>query len=672
MGLFGKKKVPIELPDDLTAEPLSSEDHVPAPENYDLPPDINDSPETLAKKVQARQKRRASKIVYNMSKCVDGILRATGIRKTIKPYLRELTIRNTEKNNEHLHLNVLWPCEVIILKKKLQAFIQIRSVNQRLIYEGSILKDDQIIPESCFTADSKDGKDIVPHIWMINVGFSMDRYALKKDADDKSKMRANSGKIVPDDDLDSEERLLAEEGERRAEVKQALWDVVQKVEVRILEEKIAEDPGDEHKKERFDLAAELELIGCSDFTQGLYSMGFMDRGAFSFLREEHLIGAPLYVHSKARKKLVGLSAAYRRQLQYEEQQMKTQLTKMNEISYAKQYTVDGVEYFSNKAEMDKFYESVTREKEKVAKNADTAHIRNRFKKVKGGFNFFNITKNEPPSKPHNEIVEELIAHATFENATDDWGLPTKPHYNKKYIDEKYLHEKESEDNYLNQLKVNTWTGDLYEKFNAADAFHSGHVAIHDLRRIILHELEMERVHEPEKKTELILVKGDRGTDGVHHDYDVLVNESVNVMLEALKNHTSGKQLRSQKMRLQNEAAKKKKMKYWIKDDEELKQERAEELSKLTPFNCPAFTPQPFDDRRCVLCKYDRSLHTIIHTKADYEAIIAARNEDIMAATMSLGAANEILARQAETKRKLKEQSKKLGGAKIDWENTSGL
>lgn len=109
--------------------------------------------------------------------------------------------------------------------------------------------------------------------------------------------------------------------------------------------------------------------------------------------------------------------------------------------------------------------------------------------------------------------------------------------------------------------------------------------------------------------------------------------------------------------------------YWIKDDEDLAQERKEELGKITVFNCPAFEPQPFDDRRCKWCKNDRSLHTIIHTKKDYEVMIARRNADIMSAAVDLGEANEIAARQAETKRKLKLQNKKLGGAKIDWEDT---
>ena len=51
------------------------------------------------------------------------------------------------QDGEKLHLNCIWPCETIILKKKLQAFVGIRADNQRLVYCGRILKDDEVIPE---------------------------------------------------------------------------------------------------------------------------------------------------------------------------------------------------------------------------------------------------------------------------------------------------------------------------------------------------------------------------------------------------------------------------------------------------------------------------------------------------------------------------------------------
>ena len=90
------------------------------------------------------------------------------------------------------------------------------------------------------------------------------------------------------------------------------------------------------------------------------------------------------MHSKARKKMVGLAAAYRRQLQYEEQQLKSHLTKMNEISFSKKYTTDGKEFFHSKAEMDAFYKQIEDEKKKEETGNSKQDIKDKFMKVRRG------------------------------------------------------------------------------------------------------------------------------------------------------------------------------------------------------------------------------------------------------------------------------------------------
>ena len=177
------------------------------------------------------------------------------------------------------------------------------------------------------------------------------------------------------------------------------------------------------------------------------------------------------------------------------------------------------------------------------------------------------------------------------------------------------------------------------------------------------------MHNPKERTEEILRKSDTDGSQVHHDHTVLIETAVDIMLDSLRKHISGEMLRAQKHRLEEEASKKRRQHYWLHLEEDAEEERQPEIRKITPYNCPAFTPQPFDRRRCVHCKFDRSLHTIIHTKKDYEDILAQKNQDAMNENMKLSAANEIVARQEEVKRKLREQLKALGGAKMDWEDT---
>jgi len=367
---------------------------------------------------------------------------------------------------------------------------------------------------------------------------------------------------------------------------------------------------------------------------------------------------------------VGLAAAYRRQLQYEEQQLKTHLTKMNEISFSKKYTVDGKEFFHSKAEMDNFYKAIEDEKKEESRRSSHANIRNKFLKVRQGMNFLSLTQHEPPPREHSDIMEEKIDKITKHNAKDEWGLPSRPSIYKGYMEEKYMREKAHEDEALNKTKVAQWRGNIHDRLVAADAFGNGHVAIHDLRRILMSILTKEHVHNPEGRTEEILRKSDEDGGGIHHDHDILIGTTVEVMLDALKKHVSGEQMRAQKNRLEEKKKKDRRLHYWMYLDEDAEEERQAEIKKLTPYNCPAFTPQPFNERRCLHCKYDRNLHTIIHTKQDYLDIIAKRNQDAMSADMKLNEANAILARQESVKAKLKDQLAALGGAKMDWEDTS--
>jgi len=607
--------------------------------------------------------------------CLDFTLRLVGLRRRRRPKLREILVRNSEKDGEKLHLNCIWPCETIILKKKLQAFVGIRADNQRLVYCGRILKDDEVIPDECFKLDPKDDSEMVFHIWMINVGFSMNKYTAMKAKEDRLQSGVSGAKIVPDDTLGmegetEEERIAREKDEEIAwEVKECVKHLVAQVEQKVIDEQIDnEDPAEKHRRDRFDITKELELIGCSEYVAGLKQIGFGERGAFSFLKDEHLIGYPLFVHNKARKKMVGLAAAYRRQLQYEEQQLKTHLTKMNEISFSKKYTTDGKEFFHSKAEMDAFYKQIEDEKREEKRRNSKQDIRNKFMKVRRGFNFMSLAQNEPKAREHSEIVEEKIDRITKYNARDEWDLPSRASIHKGYMEQKYINQKQHEDETLNKEKAAQWAGEIQERLIAADAFENGHVAIHDLRRILTQILTREHVHNPEEKTEEILRRADIDGSHIHHDHKIIVEFAVDIMLNSLRKHISGEMIRAQKHRLEEEAAKKRRQHYWLHLEEDAEEERQREIKKITPFNCPGFTPQPFDRRRCIHCKFDRTLHTIIHTKKDYEAILAQRNQDVMNENMKLSAANEIVARQEEVKRKLREQLGALGGVKMDWED----
>jgi len=286
-------------------------------------------------------------------------------------------------------------------------------------------------------------------------------------------------------------------------------------------------------------------------------------------------------------------------------------------------------------------------------------------KVRKGFGFLAMAQHEPKAKEHNEIVEEKIERITQFNNRDEMGLPTRPARYTGYTEEKYTNIKNHQLGVMYKTKINQWAGDIREKMMAADAFNCGHVPVNDIRRILNKVFEREHVHNADERVDNVLK---RSGDGIHHDTDLIIKYSLDVMLITLKKHISGEQLRAQKNRIEKEKATNRSQHYWLYKDEDAEEARNKALTKVTPYNCPGFEAQPFNGRVCKICHYDRSLHTMIHSKSDYEAILTKKNMNAMNSNLQLQEANEIMARQEEVKKKLREQMNALGGAKNDWED----
>lgn len=288
----------------------------------------------------------------------------------------------------------------------------------------------------------------------------------------------------------------------------------------------------------------------------------------------------------------------------------------------------------------------------------------------GRFRFYVVVWHTTLLHTHHRPLKFAIRWAhrriSVQNERDEWELPSRPAIYTGYMQEKYKNIREQELKRLKSTKTNQWGGDIRERMRNADAFKCGHVPISDLRRILTRIFEKENVHNAAEKVEVVLSKSG---NNIHHDEDKIVKYSLEVMIDALEKHISGEQLKAQKHRLEEEAEKKRKQRYWLYKEEDDEMARKKELAKLTPYNCPGFEPQPFNGRVCKHCMYDRALHTMIHTKEDYQAIIAKKNMDAMNSNMAIQEANEILARQEEVKKKLREQMNALGGVQQNWEDT---
>ena len=228
-----------------------------------------------------------------------------------------------------------------------------------------------------------------------------------------------------------------------------------------------DDPKKKHK--RFDLVKELALIQCGEHAEGLKALGFGERGSFSCVTDDHLKGHPLFIHSKSRRKIIGLANAYKRQLQYEEQQLKSAVSVLNDVQYAKQYTVDGKEFFHSKAEMDKYYADINEKAGLEEKNVEHEAVKSKFLKVKAGLQFMTLALEEPKAKPHNEVVEEKISRITKYNLRDrEYELPARPNFKSVDISDNYKVERDHEYTRQLALKQSSWTSNLYDSLQVRE------------------------------------------------------------------------------------------------------------------------------------------------------------------------------------------------------------
>ncbi|CAM9147585.1 unnamed protein product, partial [Pylaiella littoralis] len=108
--------------------------------------------------------------------------------------------------------------------------------------------------------------------------------------------------------------------------------------------------------EGFDVRDELDKIGCLRYAQSIINGGFGQRGAFAHIQEEHLIGCPMFVPHRARKRLLALAELIRLQMTAEKKGVTTAIEARRtngtlEGTFNRGYTVDGVTMFNTLAAM---------------------------------------------------------------------------------------------------------------------------------------------------------------------------------------------------------------------------------------------------------------------------------------------------------------------------------
>lgn len=225
---------------------------------------------------------------------------------------------------ETIKLLVLWPCSHMLVKRKIEGGRNIAVEDQRLVYRGRLLHDEDCVDESAFHDVDEDGfmngiRLVLPDDGTYNADGSKYSSLTKLDEEDEEDAeRALQAKLEA-------ERLRAKLRQMRAQ-ENAKFDKLLKA------------------QRAFNLRDELARLECEQYADVLNARGFNEKGAFAQMTDEELAGPDLWIPKKWRRRIMALAEMYRQQHEREDAGRTTTITKVQHASKT-HYTVDGSQYF---------------------------------------------------------------------------------------------------------------------------------------------------------------------------------------------------------------------------------------------------------------------------------------------------------------------------------------
>mmetsp|Transcript_11581 Transcript_11581/g.15118 ORF Transcript_11581/g.15118 Transcript_11581/m.15118 type:complete len:504 (-) Transcript_11581:372-1883(-) len=158
--------------------------------------------------------------------------------------------------------------------------------------------------------------------------------------------------------------------------------------------------------EAFDIMEELTNIGCGRWAPLFISQGYSQKGAFAHLSEEVLKKNPFFIHREARRKILLLADMMKRH----QELLKSSgslLDRVNsEASSGTKYTLDGVNFYNNLAELDHAWNNKQNEERKEQAKPPV------------------LPPDKAMSRKHysrhiREVMEKIIRR----NTLDEYGVP---------------------------------------------------------------------------------------------------------------------------------------------------------------------------------------------------------------------------------------------------------
>jgi hypothetical protein len=271
--------------------------------------------------------------------------------------------------------------------------------------------------------------------------------------------------------------------------------------------------------------------------------GFGFRGAFAHISERELAGKGLWIHAKARQRILACASKQQLQLQFEEGNNRT-LVEMADTKFTKLHiTYDGIHFFKSPAEMSDSWdaleddqrnaitkmsqETLIKEGSCVATTVATIHEERRLAKASAEATELISSPARIRREQRRPELKQLHQKVHTDNVKDDWGIRTI----SKALKETWCCDKhEYTALHQHDVRFRGWLSEEFTRLHTdlarADPANSGAFECDQLRDIITASFERNEIQLTEERREEIISAADTSDSGIFFDSNVVIDMTV--------------------------------------------------------------------------------------------------------------------------------------------------
>mmetsp|Transcript_3890 Transcript_3890/g.6094 ORF Transcript_3890/g.6094 Transcript_3890/m.6094 type:complete len:484 (-) Transcript_3890:59-1510(-) len=239
------------------------------------------------------------------------------------------------KNKKTIHLACPLRTTCIQLKIRIRGLLRVPTERIVLFFRGAVIEDDELLPEEVYEqalTENSDDDIFRPRLFLYI--YDEDDEVADEDSENQSAGSEDNNSFLGDEEVKAFE----------------------------LPPEVASKTKYSIPSRSFNLLKNLEKIKCDRYADALVQEGFADEGSFSFLTDEILKSAPLYIPKMPRLRILALADATRRRIFKDQEAEKNTMAaqveaELLETQQIKTKMVEGLDgAYTKKADVKKAWE----------------------------------------------------------------------------------------------------------------------------------------------------------------------------------------------------------------------------------------------------------------------------------------------------------------------------